>query len=134
MKVIVFSDGACRGNPGQGAIGGVIKDDKNCVLAELSLCIGQCTNNIAEYKALIAVLQKAKDFGALQVEALADSELLVKQVQGKYAVKSSLLRPLYLQVVALASSFLVFTIKHIPRDQNKRADELANLAFRSFLT
>jgi len=130
MKLIIYSDGACRGNPGEGAIGGVIKNDKGQIIEELSHNIGQCTNNVAEYKALIAVLKRAKELGATEVEALADSELLVKQVQGKYAVKSTVLRPLYLKVTALAASFSSFKIRHVLRIHNQRADYLANQAYK----
>ena len=130
MKFIVYSDGACRGNPGEGAIGGVIQNEKGQIIEELSHNIGQCTSNVAEYKALIAVLKRAKELGATEVQAISDSELLVKQIQGRYAVKSVVLRPLYLEVTALAMSFTSFKICHVLRTQNQRADYLANQAYK----
>ncbi|MCL2474991.1 MAG: ribonuclease HI family protein [Chloroflexi bacterium] len=129
MKLIVYSDGACRGNPGEGSVGGVIKNDNNQTIEEISYIIGPSTNNIAEYKALVTALKRAQELGATEVEAIADSELLVKQIQGKYAVKSTVLRPLYLEAVVLATSFASFKIRHVLRAQNQRADYLANQAF-----
>ena len=129
MKLILYCDGACRGNPGHGAIGGVIKSDTGEILEEISRSIGICTNNIAEYEALIAVLKRAKCMGAKQVTVFTDSELMAKQINGKYAVKSAQLRPLYLQAIQLAAYFESFSINHVLRTQNKRADFLANEAF-----
>ena len=134
MKLILECDGACRGNPGLGAIGGVINDEAGRVLTEISRFIGKCTNNIAEYQALIAVLECARSMQATQVEVFSDSELMVKQINGHYKVKSTELRALYLQVIHLAASFDSFKISHVLRTQNRRADFLANQAFKSGLT
>jgi ribonuclease HI len=128
-KIILYTDGASRGNPGPAAIGAVIKDDKGNSLARISRYIGTTTNNQAEYRAVIAALEKAVSLGAENVELRADSELIVKQINGRYRVKNAALRPLYLEVVKLAGRLKDFKAVHIPRSQNAEADSLANKAF-----
>jgi len=127
-KLILNVDGASRGNPGPAAIGVTIKDENNQLVASLSERLGNTTNNQAEYKALIAGLKKAISLGAQQVTVKSDSELMVKQLQGKYRVKNADLRPLYEEVVKLAYSLGSFKITSIPREQNREADKLANEA------
>ena len=97
-------------------------------MASISRRIGQTTNNQAEYRALIAALEKAIELGARQVDIRLDSELVVKQVKGRYRVKNAALRPLYLKVGELLSQLEGFTIKNVPREQNAEADRLANKA------
>ena len=128
-KVIAYTDGASRGNPGPAAIGAVLKDTKGNLLASISQRIGTTTNNQAEYRAVIAALQKAIRLGAREVELRADSELVVKQINGKYRVKKAALRPLYQEVVKLIGSLDSFKAVSIPRAQNSDADSLANRAF-----
>ncbi len=125
-KTIIFTDGAARGNPGSAAIGAIIKDEQGKVLSRISQRIGSTTNNQAEYRAIIAALGKAIELGAVHVDLYADSELVVKQINGKYRVKNAALRPLYLQAGKLLGSLQGFTISHIPRGQNAAADRLAN--------
>ncbi|MFC1904038.1 ribonuclease HI family protein [Chloroflexota bacterium] len=127
-KAIIFTDGASRGNPGPAAIGAVIRDEKGKLHARISQCIGRATNNQAEYRAIIAVLEKAVELGTTHVELNSDSELAVKQINGIYRVKNAELRPLYQQVKRLRSSLEGFNITHIPRRQNKEADRLTNVA------
>ncbi|MFC1931481.1 ribonuclease HI family protein [Chloroflexota bacterium] len=127
-KAIIFTDGASRGNPGPAAIGAVIRDEKGKLHARISQCIGRATNNQAEYRAIIAVLEKAVELGTTHVELNSDSELAVKQINGIYRVKNAELRPLYQQVKRLQSSLEGFNITHIPRRQNKEADRLTNVA------
>ncbi len=127
-KAILNVDGASRGNPGPAAIGVTIKNGNYQLIAEISEKIGETTNNQAEYLALIAGLKKAISLGFQQVSVQSDSELLVNQVQGKYRVKNAGLRPLYSEVVKLACSLIAFEINSIPREQNREADKLANLA------
>jgi ribonuclease HI len=126
--LIINTDGASRGNPGPAAIGATVKDRDGRLLAGIHRCIGVTTNNQAEYRALIAGLEKAISLGARRVLVKADSELLVKQIQGRYKIKNAALRPLYLEAVRLASSLDAFDIKYIPRGQNTEADALANKA------
>ena len=127
-KLILNVDGASRGNPGPAAIGITFKNEKLRLLASISKTIGVATNNQAEYRALIAGLEKAIQLGAREVVVNSDSELLVKQLQGHYRVKNAELKSLYLEVVKLAYSLPVFRIEAIPREQNREADNLANKA------
>jgi ribonuclease HI len=131
-KVIIYTDGAARGNPGPAAIGVVIKDEKGNTAATISQCLGATTNNQAEYRALIAGLEKAISLGARQVSVKSDSELLVKQINGLYKIKNVGLRPLYQEAVRLAGGLESFTINYIPRAQNSAADALANRALDGF--
>lgn len=128
-RVIICVDGAARGNPGPAAIGATIKDERGRLIARISRRIGTTTNNQAEYRAIIAALEQAIRLGAKQVEVNSDSELAVKQINGKYRVKKAALKPLYEQVKQLQGLLESFTITHIPRQQNTEADNLANTAF-----
>jgi ribonuclease HI len=125
-RLIINADGASRHNPGPAAIGATIKDERGHLMASVSRRIGRATNNQAEYQALIAALEKAIELGARQVDIRLDSELVVKQVKGRYRVKNAALRPLYLKVGGLLSQLEDFTIKNVPREQNAEADRLAN--------
>ena len=129
MRVIINADGASRGNPGQAAIGATLKDEKGRLIRTVSQRIGRATNNQAEYQALIAALSEAAKLGAAEVGVLLDSELVVKQVTGKYRVKNAALKPLYDEVKKLEEGFKGFSITHVPRAQNAEADNLANSAF-----
>lgn len=124
----IYTDGASRNNPGPAAIGAVIKDGSGKIAATVSQRIGTATNNQAEYTAIIAALEKAIGLGARRVELKSDSELVVKQLNGQYKVKKTTLKPLYQKVVRLVGALEAFTITHIPREQNKEADRLANKA------
>jgi len=129
-KVTVFFDGASRGNPGPAAIGVVIQNQTGGTIGETSEAIGQATNNFAEYTALIRALQQARRLGAVEVECRSDSELVVRQMKGEYGIKSKSLLPLAREAQSLRREFRKFSIRHIPREQNKRADQLANLALK----
>lgn len=124
----IFVDGASRGNPGPAAIGVLIEDDKGQEQARISRYIGSTTNNQAEYRALITGLNEAASLGAQYVEVCTDSELMARQVQGRYMVRNEGLKPLFRQVVELRARFKSFNIRHIPRGSNSRADGLANKA------
>ena len=124
----IWVDGASRGNPGPAAIGVLIKDEQDRLIARISQRIGTTTNNQAEYRAIIAALEKAIRLGAKGVEVNSDSELVVKQISGKYRVKKAALKPLYQQVKQLQGLLEGFTITHIPRQRNAEADNLANKA------
>ena len=127
-RLIIYTDGASSGNPGPSAIGAVIKDGQGRVISRISRRIGHATNNQAEYRAVIAALEEATRLGAGEVEIRSDSELVVKQLKGRYRVKKATLRPLYQKVVQLIGSLETFNITHIPRTQNREADKLANKA------
>lgn len=127
-KVVIYTDGAARGNPGPGAIGVVIKDEAGAVAAKISQRLGVTTNNQAEYQAIIAGLEKAVGLGAKSADVKSDSELVVNQINGRYKIKNTGLRPLYQKVVQLIGQLESFSISYIPREQNKAADDLANQA------
>ena len=127
--MIIHTDGASRGNPGQAAIGVTIKDEKGNLLKSVSQAIGITTNNQAEYKAIIVALEQAIRLGAKQVELNSDSELVVFQLTGRYRVKKDTLIPLFQKVKELIAHFESFKVKNIPREQNSEADALANKAY-----
>jgi len=127
-KAIINADGASRGNPGPAAIGAVIRDEAGNVTGRISRAIGITTNNQAEYAAIIAALEKAISSGARQVIVKSDSELVVNQINGRYKVKNTALRPLYQKVVRLTGGLEKFSVSYVPREQNAEADALANRA------
>jgi ribonuclease HI len=127
-KVIIHSDGGARGNPGPAGIGAILHDTDGKVVAEISRHLGETTNNQAEYKALIAGLEKAEELKVKEVECFLDSELVVKQLNREYKVKNAELAPLFLKVHNLSLSFKKIKFTHVRREQNKEADRLANEA------
>ena len=129
-KLIIHTDGVSRGNPGWAAIGVIIRDKRGGLVASISQRIGRATNNQAEYRAVIAALEKALELGAGNVELNSDAELIVKQIKGLYRVRKAALRPLYERAKELQSCLESFKIKHVPRERNKEADKLANAAFK----
>ncbi|MFC1896980.1 ribonuclease HI family protein [Chloroflexota bacterium] len=131
-RAVIHADGASRGNPGPAAIGITIKDNGGKLITSISQRIGRTTNNQAEYRAIITALEEATRVGARQVDIRLDSELVVKQINGEYRVKKDTLKPLYQQLKKLLGSLESFTITHIPRQQNKEADDLANKAFNDY--
>jgi len=124
----LFSDGACRGNPGIGGAGAVITDDADQVIWEGKEYLGHCTNNIAEYKALILVLRGALSQWYKNLQIYMDSELLAKQINGAYRVRNANLQVLMKEVRDLLKAFESAEVKHVPRLHNSHADKLANLA------
>ena len=120
-------DGAARGNPGPAAYAIVLARPGQPVIEEAQ-SIGTATNNVAEYTALVEGLQMASELGVKKLAVFSDSELLVKQMNGEYRVKNEDLKPLYAEAKELAATFEKFTITHVRRDQNKRADLLGNEA------
>lgn len=123
-------DGLSKGNPGPSAIGVVIRDAQGRLVDSISNRIGMATNNQAEYRALIAALERAIELNAKEIHLESDSELLVRQVNGRYRVKNPTLRSLYQKVLQLRNKLDCLTIVHIPRQQNAEADKLANWAIR----
>jgi ribonuclease HI len=128
MKLIIYSDGGARGNPGPAGIGAVLYGAERRVVAEVSDYLGVATNNQAEYKALIAALKKAASLNATEADCYLDSELVVKQLNREYRVKDKDLAPLFLEIHNLSLNFRKITYTHIPRERNKEADRLANAA------
>jgi ribonuclease HI len=124
----LFTDGAARGNPGPAGLGLVIEDATGQRLWGGCRYLGVATNNQAEYLALIAGLRKAAEWAPRRLEVYMDSELVVRQLNGQYRVKNADLRPLHAQAIALLSAFPEVTIRHVPREQNRGADALANQA------
>jgi len=122
----LFTDGASRGNPGEAGAGIVLLDDRDLELAARSFYLGQCTNNVAEYQALLLGLKTALELGCRQLAIFMDSQLIVRQVQGRYKVKNAALKPLFSKVRTLLKDLDDWSITHVPRAQNKRADEMAN--------
>lgn len=125
-KVRIYTDGGSRGNPGEAGIGVYILDDQGQALAKISDYLGTATNNVAEYKAMLTGLQEASKLGAHEVEIIADSELMVKQMKGLYKVKNEGLIPLFQTAKALCGKFNKVTFTHVLREHNKVADQLAN--------
>jgi ribonuclease HI len=126
--VKLFSDGACRGNPGIGGAGAVITDEADRILWEGKEYLGHCTNNIAEYRALMLGLKGALDNGFHALDVYLDSELLANQINGSYKVKNPNLKILMEEVRQLLSSFQSVSVKHVLRCHNAQADRLANRA------
>jgi probable phosphoglycerate mutase len=126
--LVAHCDGGSRGNPGPSGFGAVIEDSKGRTLAELSEFLGIQTNNYAEYSGLLAVLKWAIENGAKHLRVVSDSELMVKQMQGRYAVKSPVLKPLFDEAKKMARRIPNFEMRHTLRGGNKVADRLANEA------
>ncbi|MFH0772152.1 MAG: ribonuclease HI family protein [Candidatus Omnitrophota bacterium] len=129
-KLLIYIDGASHGNPGPSGIGVIIGDEEGNTLGNISKFIGNATNNIAEYTALIYSLQEALILRADEVIIKTDSELLAKQLNGEYKVRDAGLKPLYEQVLHLSGGFRKFEIRHIDRSDNKDADRLADKAIK----
>jgi len=131
QTIVAYTDGACRGNPGPSGAGFVLfQDDK--MLETQGKYLGKMTNNQAEYQALIIALERALELGASEVLLRADSELMVRQINGQYRVKNPGLKMPYARAKELASKFKKFKIEHVTRDKNSRADEMANRAIDEF--
>lgn len=127
-SLIAHCDGGSRGNPGHAAYGVDILDAENNRVAQLSQYLGITTNNVAEYRGLIAALKFARDCGVSELTVISDSELMVCQVRGLYKVRSEVLRPLYNEVQSLIRTIPTFKIRHVLRSDNREADRLANEA------
>jgi ribonuclease HI len=126
LGLTVFSDGGSRGNPGKSACAAIIYDAEGDELLRRSKILGVTTNNVAEYEGVILGMQLALDLGATELHLKLDSELVVRQLNDEYKVKSAALKPLYLQAVRLLSSFPKATVSYVPRKENKEADKLVN--------
>jgi ribonuclease HI len=126
QKLVVNVDGGARGNPGPAAIGVVVQSPEGDVLEERGERIGEATNNVAEYRALLAGIERAAELGASELELVGDSELVVRQVKGEYKVKDAALRDLHAEVRRTLRPFERWSIRHVRREQNADADRLVN--------
>ena len=126
MKLIIFTDGGARGNPGPAATGIVIKDESGKTIDSFGEYLGEQTNNFAEYSALIAGLKKAKELGASDIESILDSELVVKQMQREYKVKEPTLQKKFIEAYNASMQFKKITFRHTARENNKEADAIVN--------
>jgi len=124
----LFTDGAARGNPGPAGAGAVIVNPDGHIVAKVGKFLGDSTNNVAEYMALILGLKRAKAMGIKEIEVLSDSELMVKQLAGDYAVKADHLKPLHDEARELLKGFGWIEVRHIPREENTQADAMSNRA------
>ena len=128
MKLIVHVDGGSRGNPGPAAAGAVLSTPDGDVVDEATELLGIVSNNVAEYRALLLGLQRARKLGATEVEAVNDSELIAKQVNGQYKVKHPDMKPLHAEALAALKGFDRWTVRTVRREQNAHADALVNAA------
>ena len=126
MKLIVYTDGGARGNPGPGAIGVVIKNHSGEVIKEIGKNIGKSTNNEAEYKAIITGLETCFEKGAKELECYLDSQLVVSQLKGEFKVKDAKLKILWAQAKNVEKNFKEVLYFHIPREKNYLADKIVN--------
>jgi ribonuclease HI len=127
-RLVVNVDGGSRGNPGPAAIAAVVTDQDGEVIEERSESIGPATNNVAEYRALLLGIERARALGADEVELVGDSELVVKQVRGDYRVKDAGLKDLHHRVKEQLARFNGWSIRHVRREANEHADQLVNEA------
>jgi ribonuclease HI len=128
VRVRVYSDGAARGNPGPSGAGAVLVEPSGQVVDRLGKFLGIQTNNYAEYMGLLIGLRRARELGVREVEVFADSELMIRQLGGRYQVKSPSLRPLYEEALKLLNDFSRVKLVHVPREMNTAADEMSNRA------
>lgn len=129
MRLLIHTDGAARGNPGPAGAGAILRDAATGeVLAEVAQGLGRATNNVAEWTAVRLALEEARTLGATRVDLRMDSELVARQITGIYRVKHPDLKPIHAAVMALLSGFDGYTIGHVPRELNKDADRLSNVA------
>jgi ribonuclease HI len=127
-KLTVNVDGGARGNPGPAAIGVVVRDADGAVVEQVGETIGATTNNVAEYRALLRGIELAAAHGATEVELIGDSELIVRQVEGRYKVKNEGMKELHAQAKAALAEFDNWSIRHVKRAHNADADKLVNEA------
>jgi ribonuclease HI len=127
-KIVVYVDGGARGNPGPAAAAAVATTPEGDELNERSAYIGEATNNVAEYRALLLGLELARELGASEVDIVNDSELVARQIGGEYKVKHAGLKPLYLDAMRALRHFDRWSVRSVRREGNVRADELVNEA------
>jgi ribonuclease HI len=128
-RILIYTDGAARGNPGLAGLGAILRDaDTGAVLAELARFLGIRTNNYAEWTAVEDALAEALRLGATHVDLRMDSELVARQISGRYRVKHADLKPIHARVMQMLGQLGGYTVGHVPRELNKDADRLSNVA------
>lgn len=133
IRLRLYSDGAARGNPGPAGAGAVLVEPSGQVIDRLGKFLGHQTNNYAEYQGLLMGLKRARELGVREVEVFADSELMIRQLGGRYQVKSPSLRPLYEEALKWLNEFERVKLVHVPREMNRAADEMSNRAIEERL-
>jgi ribonuclease HI len=128
VRLLVYTDGAARGNPGPAGAGAILRDSDGTVLAEIAEPLGRATNNVAEWTAVLLALEEARRLGATHVDLRMDSELVARQISGIYRVKHPDLKPIHAAVMDLLGRLDGYTVGHVPRELNKDADRLSNVA------
>ena len=128
MRLLIYTDGAARGNPGPAGAGAILRDADGRVVAEIAEPLGRATNNVAEWTAVLLALEEARRLGATHVDLRMDSELVARQISGIYKVKHPDLKPIHAAAMELLRSFDGYTVGHVPRELNKDADRLSNVA------
>lgn len=128
VELVLYTDGASRGNPGPAGAGVHITDARGETLAERYEYLGECTNNVAEYRALLMGIEEVAKFTPRRTRICLDSELVVKQLNGDYRVRNRGLMPFYRQAREMLAGLGSYELLHVPREKNRRADRLANLA------
>ena len=128
-RLLIYTDGAARGNPGPAGLGAILRDaESGAVVAELARFLGVRTNNYAEWTAVEDALSEALRLGATHVDLRMDSELVARQISGRYRVKHPDLKPIHASVMAMLAKLDGYTVGHVPRELNKDADRLSNVA------
>jgi ribonuclease HI len=129
VRLLIHTDGAARGNPGPAGAGAILRDaDSGEVMAEVAEGLGRATNNVAEWTAVRLALEEARRLGATRVDLRMDSQLVARQITGVYRVKHADLQPIHATVMELLRGFDGYTVGHVPRELNKDADRLSNIA------
>ena len=128
-RLLIYTDGAARGNPGPAGAGAVLRDASDgSLVAEIATYLGERTNNYAEWTAVELALEEALSHGATHVDLRLDSELVARQISGRYRVKHPDLKPIHARVMELLGRLAGYTVGHVPRELNKEADRLSNVA------
>ena len=127
-RIVAYIDGASRGNPGPAAAGFILNSTTGTQLQARAFCLGPTTNNVAEYTSIVKALEAAKHLGAKRISVFSDSELLVRQINGQYKVRSEQIRPLFQQAIELLGEFEDSKVQFVPREKNVEADKLVNQA------
>ena len=128
MRILIYTDGAARGNPGPAGAGAILRDSDGTVLAEIAEPLGHATNNVAEWTAVLLAVEEARRLGATHVDLRMDSQLVARQISGMYRVKHPDLKPIHASVMALLGTLDGYTVGHVPRELNRDADRLSNVA------
>jgi len=128
LRLLSYTDGAARGNPGPAGAGAILRDAEGTVVAEIAEPLGHATNNVAEWTAVRLAVEEALRLGATHLDLRMDSELVARQISGIYRVKHPDLKPIHAAVMETLRSLDGYTVGHVPRELNKDADRLSNVA------